>query len=554
MQYKLTTLLLFAVCFGAFASGLNNSTSHTAALDTSTSENEAPSALISLDANAARKPIDARIFSTNLPNWVGTAWSENGTAIARTQAASLSIMRIPGGSESNEYDWLACETGNAAVCGSWRLTPTDFINFMQAAGAEAMYTANQNGTSKEAAALVAFFNGDVNDNTTIGVDVHGYNWQTVGHWAQLRADHGNPAPANVQYWEIGNEIFGGKVGKDCKSYGWEDVWTCDGVEYVNGIGSGSNRKEGYLEFRDAMRAVDSTIKVGAVGVSLQDDEMWTNWGTEVIAEAGDVMDFYVIHKYAYSDSQSNPAAALARPQEMWGAMMDDYEAAYEQAFPGETPPPVAVTEYNLFSTYGRDGGQWMTEAVNMLFMADSLGQMAENGFAIANQWDLVNGSQSNGTDYGMLGRYNSRDRYPQYYAFPMWARFGDNLLPVSSTYDPKTTLSVYAGRPDSETVSVMVINKTGGSIYAPIQIDNMPSMTVGGTVDVVRASSLGSRSVTFNGVSNPSDDLSNAPSGHVAVFFNGRSYTFPPYSITLLRLGFDEFIPTNYFYTPLVLR
>ena len=59
--------------------------------------------------------------------------------------------------------------------------PTDFIDFAQATGGEVMYTINQSGTSKEAAALVAFFNGSVSDNTTIGVDVRG----VIGVWSAI---------------------------------------------------------------------------------------------------------------------------------------------------------------------------------------------------------------------------------------------------------------------------------------------------------------------------------------------------------------------------------
>ena len=55
--------------------------------------------------------------------------------------------------------------GNA-TCWSWPggLRPTDFINFIKATGAEGMYTVNHNGTALEAAALVAFFNGAVDDD------------------------------------------------------------------------------------------------------------------------------------------------------------------------------------------------------------------------------------------------------------------------------------------------------------------------------------------------------------------------------------------------------
>ena len=102
----------------------------------------------------------------------------------------------------------------------------------------------------------------------IGIDVRGRDWGRVSDWAQLRRDNGNPDPLPIRYWEIGNEIYGGRegMGTDCSALGWEEVWTCDGREYVLGIGEGNGRREGFLDFQAAMKKVDPTILVGAVGV------------------------------------------------------------------------------------------------------------------------------------------------------------------------------------------------------------------------------------------------------------------------------------------------
>ncbi|MCP4427807.1 MAG: alpha-L-arabinofuranosidase, partial [Chloroflexi bacterium] len=222
------------------------------------------SADIHIDRSAEAAPIDNRILGTNLPAWLGDDRTENETFIARAAASGVTVVRIPGGSWSNGYDWLACETGldieGAESCWSrpGGLRPTDFINFIKTADTEAMYTVNHNGTAKEAAALVAFFNGSVDDETMIGADVRGRNWGKVSDWAQLRSDNGNPDPLNIQYWEIGNEIYGGQdgMGTDCSAYGWEEVWTCDGREYVQGIAGDDFRREGFLEFYNEMKKVD----------------------------------------------------------------------------------------------------------------------------------------------------------------------------------------------------------------------------------------------------------------------------------------------------------
>ncbi len=323
--------------------------------------------IITIDAAAQPIPIDKRVLGTNLPAWLGADTTEDETFIARTIASGVTLIRIPGGSWSNGYNWLVCETGtgisgDSEACWSWPwgLRPTDFLNFINATGTEAMYTINHNGTAKEAAALVAFFNGSVDDDRDIGVDILGRDWGKVSDWAQLRRDNGNADPLPIRLWEIGNEIYGGngESGTDCAPWGWEDAtWTCDGTEYVNGIGSGANRKEGYLEFRNAMKAVDSTIMVGAVSVSYQSS--WSNWGNEVIQEAGDVMDFYIVHQYAFDNLPGSYAEALADPQASWQPVMADIEAAFDQ-YAGGRRVPVAVTEYNLIAIQDNDYDQWMT--------------------------------------------------------------------------------------------------------------------------------------------------------------------------------------------------
>lgn len=494
---------------------------------------------ISFNINDTATIIDQRVLGTNLPAWLGAWRTENNTFIARTNAAQPTVIRVPGGSWSNWYDWSNCEMNDVCPWDWGVLTPTDFINFLQETGAEGMFTINHNGTSKEAAAAVAFFNGSVTDDTVIGVDINGKDWGRVSDWAQLRSNNGNPNPINIKYWEIGNEIYGGKPGsgKDCLDWGWEDVWSCDGVEYVNGISG----HEGYIAFRNEMRRIDPTIMVGAVGIPWgNSSEFWinyNNWGNEVIEEAGDVMDFYVIHQYAYTNPPGNRQDALAQPQSTWEPIMDDLNTSFDLYANGRRVP-IAVTEYNMFAVEDNDTGQWMTQAVNMLFMADTMGQMMENGFAIANQWDLANGQAWNGTDYGMLNADNY-SRSPQYYAFPLWAEFGSQMLPVTTSFNEAATLSVYAGKIDPATVTVLAINKTGSVQTADIQIDGAGQIS-GGTANVVQSTSLDSQSVTYNGVSNPADDLSNAPPTTIPGGSNPLAYTFAPYSVTLLHLQLGD--------------
>lgn len=522
-------------------------------------------ATIQIDAGAAGTTfVPSHLLGSNLPSWLGPATLADATFRARMSGASIGVLRIPGGSWSDGYGWASCEAGTdlpgRAPCGwsGWEARPSDFIKTLRAQHAEGMWTVNINTTAQEAAAAVAFFNARITDTASIGVDIHGTDWYTSGHWALLRATNGSPEPLGLHYWEFGNEVYGGLPGHtNCQSWGWETTWTCDGTEYINGVGSGSARHEGYLEFRAAMRAVDPSI---AFGVSGTDDPAgYASWATKVISAAGQVMDFYVVHPYAYDTLPGNDAAGyaqiLALPQAHWSGIRAALKPLFDQYAPGRAVP-LAATEFNLVSSWTGDNALMMTRAVNTLYLADSIGQMAESGYALALQWAVADGTQSNGTSYGLLKSEPGYTRTAQYYALPLWARFGKALLPISSSADAATELSVYAGHIDSAAVTLLAINKTANPFTATVTLAGVPGLALSsGTVDVVQASSLGAQVVTLNGVANPSDDLSSAPAHPFAVgpgtAFN---YAFTPNSITLLTLHLAGVAAPRRLYIPLLLR
>lgn len=399
---------------------------------------------VAIDAAATGVPFDRRLLGTNLPAWLGPERLRDADFQADALATGTTLVRLPGGSWSNAYDWRACEVADEAECGwPWAARPSDFAAFMVATGLPASWTVSINGTAQEAAAAVAFFNGEVGDPTPIGTDRNGVDWEDVGTWASLRADGGHPAPVPIELWEVGNEVYGGRPsegGSECASYGWEYVWTCDGTTYVTGDAD----HDGYLAIREAMLAVDPGIEVGAVGVS--DPASWNGWGNEVIEAAGDDLDFYVVHEYGF-DSSPPPDAALRRSGELWPAAL----AGVTDSLGDGTP--VAVSEYNLVSVVDSDDDRTMTQAMNALYLADTIGQLAMGGVDIANQWNVADGIHPNGTSYGLFSTDDGH-RFPAFYAMETWSRAGSTLLePVVDS-----TIRIYPTRHDDGRITIIAIN------------------------------------------------------------------------------------------------
>jgi hypothetical protein len=117
--------------------------------------------------------------------------------------------------------------------------------------------------------------------------------------------------------------------------------------------------------------------------------------------------------------------------------------------------PIAVTEYNLVAVESGDGRRTMTQAINALFIADTLGQLASAGVQIANQWNLANGTTSSGTDYGMVSAEDDVT-FPQYDAMRLWSRAGATLLPVE--IDGGDWVRVYPTRREDGSVTTIVLN------------------------------------------------------------------------------------------------
>ncbi len=504
----------------------------------------APSTSANITINAAGVPITfspTRLLGVNTAAWLHPSGFADQHLIDRTRALGNGLLRLPGGSDSQTYGELSCELGapipNAISCtdaSNARLS--DFITFLQATGRQAIYTININTTPEAAAALVAFFNADVSDPTVIGTDSNGADWKTAGDWARLRAQHGHPDPVGIRFWDFGNETYGGVAGSDpnCQDFGWEHVWTCNGAEYING----ARGHAGYRQFRAAMRAIDPTLQLGAVG--FEDPAGYNNWTNNLLSAGGDLIDFLTIHPYPYDTFPPNNAAGyaqiLALPQTQWpGIAAALHSAIHAQA--GGRAIPIWVTEYNLGSPAG-DTDHLMARAVNGLYIADSIGQQIVQGYAAGLPWDLVGVTQANGANMGLMNGGVALQRQPSYYAFPLWARFGDQLLPSTNSLDAAAQLSVYAGRVDDRTISLLAINKTGQPINAAMTISGVGGAlaVISGTADVVQATALDAQSVQYNGVGDPADTLADAPSLPLTSSGTAPTYQFAPYSITLLRL------------------
>jgi hypothetical protein len=403
---------------------------------------------VTVDATKPIRVVDDRMFGVNTAVWDGV-FSDSQT-LATLQGMDAKFLRYPGGSSADDYIWTNNKSTEGASAGS-----TDFDQFAAQAlaiKAQVVITTNYGtGTPALAASWVQYSNIQ-----------QGYGFK---------------------YWEIGNECYGT----------WEDdtqavahdpyTYAMQAVQYMN-----------------AMRAVDPTIKIGVVAVPGEDafanntnhpatnpvtkavHNGWTPVMLATLAAQGVYPDFIIYHNYEQNAGQENDSLLLqsevaATPgNNTWrGAATDIRGQLTDYLGSSGSKIELVVTENNSVST---NPGKQSTSLVNGLYYADSVANLMQTEINGMVWWDLHNGASTAGNNssslygwrgYGDYGVENggansadpvSHDKYPSYYIYELlthFARGGDTVLTASSN---NPLLSAYATKRADGTMSLLVINKS----------------------------------------------------------------------------------------------
>jgi alpha-N-arabinofuranosidase len=140
--------------------------------------------------------------------WDAATGAPNADAAAKISKAGIGLLRFPGGSRANLYDWKRSIGPDVS-----RLCQTDGVTLQPRADTgygsdEFMRLAHAVGAEPEIA--VPFANASPEDtadwfeylNAPVGTNPNGGT-----AWADVRAANGSPEPYDVTRWEIGNEPY-----------------------------------------------------------------------------------------------------------------------------------------------------------------------------------------------------------------------------------------------------------------------------------------------------------------------------------------------------------
>ena len=313
----------------------------------------------------------------------------------------MGAFRYPAGSGSNIYFW-DCNIPSSflipvnAICGtkSKFMDPDHFLTFKNNAGGEPTVVVNY-----------FYARYGVTPDSTRAARV-----QQAADYAASWVNYYNVVKGeNIKYWEIGNECYGA----------WETGYNVNGS-----IVTGKEYGEDLRVFSTAMKAVDSTIRIGAV-LSHNDFE----WNEQVMREVEDSADFLIVHHYF---GVSNGAAAVRAVKEIDWDMQEIQAVVRHNTSKPAGYFPVSFTEFN-------NQGDPTTNMTNGLFIADALGTMVKNRFDLTTIW--VNEWNINGNEtHGILSKndpnqanYTARPSYTPYYYYGKM--FGDFMIADSIVCD-----------------------------------------------------------------------------------------------------------------------
>jgi hypothetical protein len=467
---------------------------------------------VGVNATQTVRAVDSRVFGINTAAWDGNLDSPSTISILTN--INNQVLRWPGGSWGDGYHWTNEPWQDGSTSARfWGSFSTNFIHVATNTHAQAFIIANYgSSTPAEAAYGVRMFN-------------------VTNH-------------AAFKYWEIGNEVGGS----------WETDYNTNAPYMAHDPWTYAQR---FTDYYNQMKAVDPTIKIGAVADTTEDGTSnytnhpvvnprtgvthngWTPVMLTYMRSNNVTPDFLICHDYAPGDGDTYDL--------LWTKTWADHAVSIRQMLNDYLGTNVAANVELAGTEFGTQGDKQPISVVGGLFYADMIGQILQTEFNALLWWDLRNGQSpltnsdnalygwrvnSSGialTDGGIVNGYVTPpdfNCYPTYYCMELmkyFARGGDTVVTVTNDYK---LLGTYAVRRMNGTLTMLVVNK---SSYASLNTAINLAGYVPSTNATVYSYGIPQDDAARTGIGSMDVVQTNFPAAGASL-----NYTFPPYSATVL--------------------
>jgi hypothetical protein len=415
----------------------------------------AATATITVNTGKVLTKIAPNFFGNNSNLWIGQLNTE-ATLVSHLNNFQPRIIRGPAGSVSDVFFFNCANNAPPAD------VPAEFVK------ADGTKTAS------------GFWYGKNNESWTFSIDGYYDLLQKTGSTGLLTVNYGyarygisaNPVAAaahlaadwvrydhgRTKYWEVGNENFGDWEA----GYRIDPLLNKDGQpEIITGALYGQHFKVFADSMRKAAKETGTQIYISAV---LYDSppQSWNNdavknWNTGVFAEAANLPDFYSVHSYFTNYQENSTAETIFSTATAVPSVIKSYVTSGMTAG-GITPKPIAMTEWNLFSSGSKQNVSNIAGMHSVLTMAD----LIKNGYGASLRWDIANG-WDNGDDHGLFNngsepgveKWSPRPAFYHMYYFQKYT--GDRAL--ASTISGSADIDCFASSFSSGQKSLVIVNK-----------------------------------------------------------------------------------------------
>jgi hypothetical protein len=431
--------------------------------------------------------------------------SFNPAGLPYLRAAGIALARYPGNhGVADLYHWSTKTTTRYKGAEAGYFAPesnfASFALFAEKLGQAVIvvnYGANLDGSGgsepAEAAAWVAYANGDAADARALGKDSTGEDWRTVGYWASIRGqaplatDDGlnflrfqHPRPFGFRLWQIGDEVYnngyyGGEHTGNPDLHAAAPTGPKDFAKLKNDPKLSPSFYAGNLKtFAQAMKDVDPSIQIGAAltvppDPSLRTRTFWDNngehadptawaavlwgveWNKDVLKGACASLDFVTLDWLSQPllppDYKTlNESDLLLNTKSGFNTIITSMLADYGKYCPQGHSPKLAFAPAGIAAWPKIEHPE-----VKALWIADTYAMLIESG-SVSIDWMEMYGDSMLSADRKKLG--------PAYYGLQMLHILahnpGDALLDASSN---SSLVGVHATRRRDGYIGLMLVNK-----------------------------------------------------------------------------------------------
>ncbi|OPZ22964.1 MAG: Intracellular exo-alpha-(1-_5)-L-arabinofuranosidase [candidate division BRC1 bacterium ADurb.BinA364] len=396
---------------------------------------------IVVDASKPGREINPLFFGANALFMVEDDQARADPKLERLlREMPIKLLRYPGGEMADNFHWktnLLNDNTKFPFREGPDTTDTDeFMAWSRSLGAEPIFVANLES---------GYINGDLDAAIREAAD-----WV---RYCNIEKGYG------VKYWEIGNE-----------SYLQGTYYPLRARQYAEAV----------VRFAQAMKAVDPTILIGAIGPhdingsnaveGLDDREILAllpfanearraeidrikktkgampppdKWWPTVVEIAGAAMDFAVVHRYYPNDLLVDTRVAES---------IEALKAFLSERLPGRDIP-IALTEWNSGKNTRTQG------ATQMLLIAELAGEYIRGGVELATFWPLRNLGPNTGYREA-IDRESSAPRASYFALSAMGQAFAGGGTVVHTRKDKPSAWSFAALTAEDRRLVVAITNKT----------------------------------------------------------------------------------------------